>query len=374
MKQLPFFLLLSLFFFQNCKTEKYSTFEGDAAAIEKAEAMFKAIGGKEGWANLKSLYIHAIHEEPGLDYPYESHIWRDLDDFKMRIEQRGPEFDIIGLFSEAAVEVQYLHRDTMRWFSPEDLEDEKFSHEHNVYVLLKKLATQSGISVKEGTDGRIEFYQNDELMVAFGLDDQNRPHRFFQLGQDGSINESLFTIWNTTEGLTHSAGGGPVDGNFKYETKVWQPSTQNLEEGFGVAYQAKSFDMSDLDWLVGKWERQRNKHSRYEEWQKDNDSTFSAISYALSEEDSVYLEGLTLRETAGDVFYIPTVPDQNDGQPIPFKMLGGFENRYIFLNPDHDFPQKFVYEKRGTDSLIVKVEGPDEGSWRTIEFGFRKVE
>ncbi len=367
-------LLLSLFLFQNCNTPNTPSFEGEGAAVEKAEAMFLAIGGKEAWAKLKSLYIHAIHEEPGLDYPYESHIWRDLDNFKMRIEQRGPEFDIIGLFSEEAVEVQYLHRDTMRWFSPEDLEDEKFSHEHNVYVLLKKLATQEGISVKEGKEGRIEFYQNEKMMVAFGLDEQNRPYLFYQPASDGSVNESQFTKWNTTEGLTHSAGGGPVDGNFKYETKIWKPSHQNIEEAFDISYKAKTFEMSDLDWLTGKWERLRNNRSRYEDWRKENDSTFVAESYALAEGDSTYLEGLRIVERNGEVFYIPTVPDQNEGQAIPFRMLGAFEDRFIFLNPDHDFPQKFVYEKRAPDSLMVKVQGPDEGAWRTIEFGFRKVE
>lgn len=368
-----------LFLFQNCQkptpTEeiKTSVFAGDEKAVEEAEAMFKALGGKEVWAKLKSLYIKALHNEPNLEHPYVSQIWRDLDDFKMRIEQRGPEFDNIGLFSNEAVEIQYLHRDSMRWLSEEALKNAKYSHHHNVYVIFKKLAAEFDISVKFGPENRLDFYQNDGWLCGFGLDEKNRPYRFFSPNPDGTNNESLFKIWNTVEGLTHPAGGGPTDGNFEYKTEIWQPSNQNIEEAFGVAYQPKNFEISDLDWLVGKWKRERTQSPIFEEWTK-TDSGFVGKSYVNIENEPKITETLEINQQNGETFYIPMVLNQNEGKPVPFKMLGKFEDRFIFLNPKHDFPQKIVYRKIGTDSVKVSIAGPSGDSWRVIDFDFGKVE
>lgn len=373
-----FIFLVIVFFFQNCENEPtesihLSTFEGESQAIEKAETMFKALGGKEVWAKLKSLYIHAIHEEPNLEHPYKSHIWRDLDALKMRIEQRGPEFDVIGLFSEKKIEIQYLHRDSMRWFSEDALESEHYAHEHNVYVLFKKMATTDSILVKLDEEGRLDFFQKDEWMCGFILDDQNRPHRFFSPNVDGTDSESLFKIWNTIEGLIHPAGGGPVDGDFEYKTQIWRPSNENIETAFDVEYESKSFEMSNLDWLTGKWKRERKNGVIYEEWMKEDDKLVGK-SYSEKGNEIQISETLELSQMDGETFYTPTVLNQNDGNPIPFKLLGAFENRFIFLNSEHDFPQKIVYRKIGNDSLKVTISGPSDEEWQKIDFNFEKID
>ena len=51
------------------------TFLGEDNAVVLAEQMFKAIGGKEKWCGLQSLYIKAEHTEPQMDIPYQSEIW-----------------------------------------------------------------------------------------------------------------------------------------------------------------------------------------------------------------------------------------------------------------------------------------------------------
>ena len=44
--------------------------------------MFDAIGGKDRWCKLKSLYIRANHTEPKMPLPYTSEIWRAIDTFE----------------------------------------------------------------------------------------------------------------------------------------------------------------------------------------------------------------------------------------------------------------------------------------------------
>ena len=44
-----------------------------------------------------------------------------------------------------------------------------------------------------------------------------------------------------------------------------------------------------------------------------------------------------------------------------------------FENPEHDFPQRVGYRRRGTDSLLAEVGGVDQGQRRTLVFPYRRV-
>ena len=46
----------------------------------------------------------------------------------------------------------------------------------------------------------------------------------------------------------------------------------------------------------------------------------------------------------------------------------------VFENPNHDFPQKIIYQQDGDDGLKVTIEGPGEAEGsRQVEFLFRRV-
>jgi hypothetical protein len=42
-------------------------------------------------------------------------------------------------------------------------------------------------------------------------------------------------------------------------------------------------------------------------------------------------------------------------------------------NPQHDFPQRISYLRRGADSLLARIEGGDGESLRGIDFPMRRV-
>lgn len=44
-----------------------------------------------------------------------------------------------------------------------------------------------------------------------------------------------------------------------------------------------------------------------------------------------------------------------------------------FENPAHDFPQRIVYRRIGTDSLLARIEGPRDGEMRHIDFPMRRI-
>ena len=218
------------------------TFQGDPAAVELAERMFEAIGGKKGWAELRALYIKAEHTEPQMSQPYQSEIWRGVDEFEIRIDQGNDSFHALARVNAQGGTVAYLDdRDTTRVLTPEELEEWEFDHNHNVYVVLHRLGKYPAAfrAVLEETD-RLTFYEGDHLLSAFRLDDQLRPHLFYSPTLEGNLAPSEFSRWDTHQGLVHSAGGGPLDGDFHYTTLEWVPSQRSFAESYIFAEEPAS--------------------------------------------------------------------------------------------------------------------------------------
>ena len=232
-----FFLTLFLTFLSGCKNIPKAdlNFSGEKSAIDLANQMFKAIGGKSVWCELRSLYIKAEHTEPQMEIPYQSEIWRAIDQFDLVIEQQNDSFHVKGVFNESAGTIRYFDkRDTFRNLTDEQLQDWKFGHNHNIYVLLHDLACRpEDYSVEIDKDERLAFYQNSVFVTSFVLDEQLRPHIFYHPNSDGTVSGSRFTHFGNDGGLVHSAGGHPLDSNFMYRTELWQPSNKSLEETFG---------------------------------------------------------------------------------------------------------------------------------------------
>lgn len=236
--KLIFFLVLScMLHTYSCKpaVSKKATFMGEERAAALADQMFDAIGGKEPWCELRSLYIKAEHTEPQMTIPYQSEIWRGIDRFELIIEQQNDSFHVKGVFNPQVGTIRYYDkRDTSRVLTQEQLEGWHFDHNHNVYVLLHDLGCNpENYTVEIDDEERLSFYQDSVLVTSFGLDDQMRPHLFYTPNSDGLVSGSTFTHWGTHEGLVHSAGGHPLDSNFMYRTEIWQPSTKPLKEAFG---------------------------------------------------------------------------------------------------------------------------------------------
>ncbi|MGI9547779.1 MAG: hypothetical protein ACR2MM_11105 [Flavobacteriaceae bacterium] len=217
------------------KRKKTISFQGENAAVVRADSMFKAIGGKEAWCKLKSLYIKAQHTEPQMPLPYTSEIWRAIDTFELVIEQQNDSFHVKAVITADEGRVRYYDkRDTVRIFSPEQLADWAYGHKHNVYVLLHDLACKPEQYLVEIDDqNRLTFYRDTIFEVSFGLDELKRPYLFYQPNPDGSVSGSILTRWGTDDGLVHSAGGHPLDSNFVYTTEIWIPSEKSLIEDFG---------------------------------------------------------------------------------------------------------------------------------------------
>jgi hypothetical protein len=122
------------------------------------------------------------------------------------------------------------------------------------------------------------------------------------------------------------------------------------------------------DWLIGNWENKSPDGILTENWKKVNDSTFSAVSLFIKGKDTLHSEKITLSQQGEMLMYSATVNGQNNDKAIDFPSTTETENKLIFENPSHDYPQKITYSKGANNTLTAEISGDLRGKKTTERF------
>jgi len=136
---------------------------------------------------------------------------------------------------------------------------------------------------------------------------------------------------------------------------------------------SKGITLKHLGWLVGTWKSVKGEEISYEIWKKENDTLYTGNGFVIVKEDTVFSEKLQFLQRGSDLFYIPSVKDQNNGEPVEFKFMGFNEGEFNFVNKDHDFPQHIIYKNPQPDFLCARIEGTKNGKFMKVDFNFLKV-
>jgi hypothetical protein len=146
--------------------------------------------------------------------------------------------------------------------------------------------------------------------------------------------------------------------------------------GIGMFFCVDGFGqrLTDANWLLGTWEQKTSKKTVYETWKGNSDSSYSGKSYLLKEKDTIVLETVSLLQKNGTLYYIPTVTNQNNSMPVPFKLTFSSVNQLVFENPTHDFPQKITYVLISSDSLLAEISGALNNKQQTRQFPMKRVQ
>ena len=132
-------------------------------------------------------------------------------------------------------------------------------------------------------------------------------------------------------------------------------------------------ELEKANWLIGEWQNNSPEGNATEVWKKENDSTFVGKSYFVIGKDTVSSETISLEQNGNQLYYIPTVQDQNAGQPVKFTLASSTSNQLIFENPKHDFPQKISYTQITNDSLLAEISGMMNGKQNSQKFPMTRV-
>lgn len=127
-----------------------------------------------------------------------------------------------------------------------------------------------------------------------------------------------------------------------------------------------------LQKLSGLWQTNNSETDLYEQWGKAKDNAMYGKSYTMNGTDSIVYERVEIRKDGDNVFYIPTVKENNN-QPVSFKLVSSTDSSFTFENRQHDFPQRVIYRFAGKDSMIGRIEGNNKGEDQSQEFYYHRV-
>ena len=128
--------------------------------------------------------------------------------------------------------------------------------------------------------------------------------------------------------------------------------------------------LNSLQWILGEWVAQDEKHFTYETWTSVSAQTYEGEgTVTLKATGEVRSrESLRLVAMSGEIFMIPKA--EHNTLPIAFRLTSCLDDTALFENKAHDFPRQLKYQRVGEDSLHVYVS---DGDSRGFAIRFRRV-
>ncbi len=128
--------------------------------------------------------------------------------------------------------------------------------------------------------------------------------------------------------------------------------------------------LARLGWLAGCWELKTARRTTLEMWMPPDGGMMLGASRTIAAGAVREFEQLRI-ETQRDTVVYTSIPS---GQTVTsFKAVQLTDSSFIVENLAHDFPQRILYRRLGTDSLLARIEGPGPSGLRGVDFPMRRV-
>lgn len=124
-------------------------------------------------------------------------------------------------------------------------------------------------------------------------------------------------------------------------------------------------------WLAGCWELRSQNRLTVEMWMPPAGGLMLGASRTLVGGSAREFEHLRIKTEGAALVYIALPSGQKE---TAFTSKEVTDNSIVFENLAHDFPQRIIYRRRGTDSLVARIEGPGpNNSTRGFDFPMRRA-
>ncbi|TWT44682.1 hypothetical protein RAS1_10970 [Phycisphaerae bacterium RAS1] len=117
--------------------------------------------------------------------------------------------------------------------------------------------------------------------------------------------------------------------------------------------------LAGLSWLAGAWSDGGQGRRTEEHWTHATGGTMLGLGRTTQSGRTVFFEFLRIESRPDGIYYVA----QPLGRPpTAFKLVTGETgpDRVVFENPQHDFPKRISYTRRGGE-LQVRIEGDANG-------------
>lgn len=116
--------------------------------------------------------------------------------------------------------------------------------------------------------------------------------------------------------------------------------------------------IADLAWLAGSWTGESGGMQMEEHWTKPKGNTMVGMHRDVGKGRTLLFEFLRIEQRGDQIVYLSMPNGRSPATAFPLKELSG--TRVVFENPAHDFPQRIIYWKDGSD-LRARIEGTQNG-------------
>ena len=140
-----------------------------------------------------------------------------------------------------------------------------------------------------------------------------------------------------------------------------------------ISAAAQTPPLKQVQWLAGTWVMKMKQGTAYETWHIVNDSTFESRSYIVKTNgDTIPQESVKLVCRNAVCYYMPTVPNQNNGQAVSFRITLINSKGFTAENPQHDFPQRIIYLLKSPTSLYASIDGTYNNKYAKEEYNMKR--
>jgi len=108
-------------------------------------------------------------------------------------------------------------------------------------------------------------------------------------------------------------------------------------------------------WLAGCWEQRAGNRETVEMWMAPAGGMMLGASRTVVAGTVREYEQLILKLDGGKLVYTASPSGQ---ATATFTATSVTDSSFTVENLQHDFPQRIIYRRHGSDSLIARIEGP----------------
>ena len=136
----------------------------------------------------------------------------------------------------------------------------------------------------------------------------------------------------------------------------------------GFARAEASSGVTELTWLTGCWESHAGDRFVEEQWTAPRAGSMLGVGRTVKGNALVEYEFVVLRERDGRLVYIAHPSAQPSAE---FTSTSISADSVVFENPQHDFPQRIGYQRKG-DGLDAWIDGTHDGKTQRVQFHYRR--
>ena len=137
-----------------------------------------------------------------------------------------------------------------------------------------------------------------------------------------------------------------------------------------LALRPQDDPLARLDWLAGCWELERGTRRTLEMWMPPAGGLMLGSSRTVSNGQLVEWEQIRLTVRDGRLIYTAAPSAQ---AVTEFAAVAVTDSGFTVENPQHDFPQRIRYARRGADSLVARIKGKTPRGERGVDYPMRRV-